>query len=71
MKNFREGYEYPVLFGLFKQRLAEEQKEKEADDEGKLINIPDDYVRGERARMARAVLMAMEPEIHIAEGSAT
>jgi hypothetical protein len=71
MKNFREGYEYPVLFSLFKQRLAEEQKEREADDEGKFIDIPDDYVRGERARMARAVLMAMEPEIHIAESSAS
>lgn len=69
MKTFREGYEYPVLFGLFRQRLAEEEKEKEADEEGKLIDIPDDYVRGERARMARAVLMAMEPEIHIAEAS--
>lgn len=71
MKTFREGYEYPVLFSLFKQRIAEEEKEKEADDEGKLIDIPDDYVRGERARMARAVLMAMEPEIHIAETSTT
>ena len=69
MKVFREGYEYPVLFGLFRQRLAEEEKEKEADDEGRPIDIPDDYVRGERARMARAVLMAMEPEIHIAEVS--
>jgi hypothetical protein len=69
MKTFREGYEYPVLFGLFRQRLAEEEKEREADDEGKFIDIPDDYVRGERARMARAVLMAMEPEIHIAEAS--
>jgi hypothetical protein len=69
MKTFREGYEYPVLFGLFRQRLAEEEKEKEADEEGKFVDIPDDYVRGERARMARAVLMAMEPEIHIAEAS--
>ena len=69
LKTFREGYEYPVLFGLFRQRLAEEEKEKDADDEGKLIDIPDDYVKGERARMARAVLMAMEPEIHIAEAS--
>jgi hypothetical protein len=69
MRAFREGYEYPVLFGLFRQRLAEEDKEREADDEGKPIDIPDDYVRGERARMARAVLMAMEPEIHIAEAA--
>jgi hypothetical protein len=67
LKRFKEGYEYPVSFGLFKQTLAEEQKEKEADDEGQPIEIPDDYVRGERARMARAVLMAMEPDITLAE----
>jgi hypothetical protein len=67
LKRFKEGYEYPVSFGLFKQALAEEQKEKEADDEGQTIEIPDDYVRGERSRIARAVLMAMEPEITLAE----
>jgi hypothetical protein len=67
VKRFREGYEYPVLFGLFKQQLAEEQKEREADDEGRPIEIPDDYVRGEQARMARAVLMAMEPDIRLSE----
>ena len=67
VRRFKEGYEVPVLFGLFKQQLAEEQKEREADDEGRFIEIPDDYVRGERARMARAVLMAMEPEIRLAE----
>jgi hypothetical protein len=31
------------------------------------IEIPNDYVRGERALMARAVLIAMEPGIQIAE----
>jgi hypothetical protein len=67
LRRFKEGYEVPVLFGLFKQQLAEEQKEREADDEGRFIEIPDDYVRGERARMARAILMAMEPEIRLAE----
>lgn len=67
LTTFREGYEYPVLFGLFKQTLAEEAKEKEADDEGRSIEVPDDYVRGERARMARAVLMAMEPTLKLAE----
>ena len=37
---------------------------KVADDEGDRANtIPDSYVRGEQARMARAVLMAMEPEL--------
>jgi hypothetical protein len=64
---FREAFEYPVLFGLFKQARAEEEKEREADEEGRQIEIPDDYVRGEQGRMARAVLMAMEPEIQLAE----
>lgn len=64
---FREAFEYPILFGLFKQALAEQEKEREADEEGRTIEIPDDYVRGEQARMARAVLMAMEPEVQIAE----
>lgn len=67
LKRFKEGYEFPVSFGLFKQTLAEEQKEQEADEEGAQIEIPDDYVRGERARMARAVLMAMEPDVTLAE----
>ncbi len=65
LKNFREGYEYPVLFGLFHQRLAEEEKEQQADETGKPIEVPDDYVEGEKARLARAVLMAKEPEIQI------
>lgn len=69
MKTFKEGYEYPVCFGLFKQRLAEESKEREADEEGRSIEVPDDYVRGEKARLARAVLMAKDPDIHIAERS--
>ena len=70
LQRFRESYEYPVLFGLFKQALAEEEKEHEADEEGRRIEIPDDYVRGEQSRMARAVLMAMEPEIQLAEAMA-
>jgi hypothetical protein len=67
LKSFKEGYEYPVLYGLFKQRLAEEAKEREADEEGRGIEVPDDYVRGEKARLARAVLMAKEPDIDLAE----
>jgi hypothetical protein len=67
LQRFRESYEYPILFGLFKQALAEEKKEHEADEEGRQIEIPDDYVRGEQSRMARAVLMAMEPDIQLAE----
>ena len=63
-RTFKEGYEYPVLFGLFRQQLAREAAEAAAEDEGDRANaIPDSYVRGEQARMARAVLMAMEPEL--------
>ena len=70
LQRFREAYEYPILFGLFKQALAEEEKEHEADEEGQQVEIPDDYVRGEQSRMARAVLMAMEPDIQLAEAMA-
>lgn len=69
LRTFRENYEYPIAFALFRQRLAEEKKEREADDEGRQYEIPDDYVKGEKARLARAVLMAMEPEIHVAEAA--
>lgn len=63
-KTFKEGYEYPVLFGLFRQQLARETAESAAEDEeGGGGSIPEDYFRGEQARMARAVLMAMEPEL--------
>ncbi|MGE3780119.1 MAG: hypothetical protein AB7F89_23220, partial [Pirellulaceae bacterium] len=67
LKTFKENFEYPVAFALFRQRLAEEEKEKEADDQGKAYEIPDDYVKGENARTARAVLMAMEPDVRISE----
>jgi hypothetical protein len=67
LTRFRERYEYPVLFGMFKQRLAEEDKEREADEQGRQYEVPDDYVRGEISRMARAVLMAMEPDITVSE----
>lgn len=70
MKTFKEGFEYPVCFGLFKQKLAEESKEREADEEGRAIEVPDDYVRGEKARLARAVLMAKDPDIDVAETAA-
>lgn len=63
-RTFKEGYEYPVLFGLFRQQLAREAAEAAADDEGDRASaISDVYFRGEQARMARAVLMAMEPEL--------
>jgi hypothetical protein len=67
LTRFRERYEYPVLFGMFKQRIAEEEKEREADEQGRQYEVPDDYVRGEISRMARAVLMAMEPDITVSQ----
>lgn len=70
MKTFRENYEFPVCFGMFEQVLAEESKERQADDEGRPYNIPDDYAKGERSRLAASVLMAMEPEIQLAEVTA-
>jgi hypothetical protein len=66
LTKFRERFEYPVLLAMFQQRLAEEAKERQADEEGRRYEVPDDYVRGELARMARAVLMAMEPDFAIA-----
>lgn len=66
-KSFKEGYEYPVLFGLFRQQLAREAAETAAEEEDDRASaIPDPYFRGEQARMARAVLMAMEPELAVA-----
>lgn len=70
LKTFQERYEYPVALGLFRQGLAEEEKEREADEDGRKYVIPDDYVKAEKARLARAVLMAMEPEVSLAEVAA-
>jgi hypothetical protein len=64
-RSFQDRYAMPLAFGLFRQRLAEEAKEEEADEQGAQIEIPDDYVRGERARMARAVVMALDPELRL------
>lgn len=71
MKTFRERYEFPVAFGLFRQRMAEEAEEKQADDAGKSQEIPADYARGERARLARAVLLAIEPDIQLTQSADT
>jgi hypothetical protein len=66
-RTFKEGYEYPVLFGLFRQQLAREVAEAAAEGESDRASaIPEPYFRGEQARMARAVLMAMEPDLSAA-----
>ncbi|MBA2273773.1 MAG: hypothetical protein H0W21_07730 [Actinobacteria bacterium] len=69
LRTFKEGYEYPLLYGLFKQTLAEEVREREADEEGRRIEVPDDYVKGEKARLAVGVLMAKEPDVSLAEAA--
>jgi hypothetical protein len=59
---FKEGYELPILLSLFRQQLAREATEAAAEErDGPTGGIPDGYFRDEQARMARAVLMAMEP----------
>ena len=63
LKAFQEAYELPVCWGLFNQSVSEWEAERTADAQGQSIDVPDDYVRGERTRLARAVLLAMEPEI--------
>lgn len=65
LQAFQERYEFPVCWGFFRQSQAEFSKEREADEEGKTSDVPDDYVRGERARLARAVLLALEPELSL------
>lgn len=63
LRTHQEAYEFPICWGLFMQVIAEHERETRADASGETIEIPDDYVRGERARLARAVLMAMQPEL--------
>lgn len=64
LRSFREGYELPVLWGLFEQRLAEETQSLGEVDSAQALP---DYGRGERARLARAVLLAMEPDMAISD----
>jgi hypothetical protein len=66
LKNFEEQYLYPVCWGLFAQIVAEQKIEHQADVGETSVEIPDDYVREERARLGRSVLMALEPDISAA-----
>jgi hypothetical protein len=63
LKIFQESYELPVCWGIFTQTVAEQERERRADENGEPVEVPDDYVTGERARLARAVLMAKEPDL--------
>jgi hypothetical protein len=68
-KTFDEAYAYPLCWGMFQQSLAEDEKERHGDEHGEPVNIPDDYVKGEIARLARAVLLSKEPELAVAQSA--
>ena len=68
-KAFDEAYAYPLCWGMFQQSLAEDEKERQGDEHGEPVNIPDDYVKGEIARLARAVLLSKEPELAVAQSA--
>lgn len=68
-KAFDEAYAYPLCWGMFQQSLAEDERERQGDEHGEPVNIPDDYVKGEIARLARAVLLSKEPELAVAQSA--
>ena len=68
-QNLMDAYEYPVALGLFHQRLALDKGEAKAEEEGLEVHIPSEYQKSEQVRLASAVLLALEPEIHLAEAA--
>jgi hypothetical protein len=62
LQTFQQNYALPVCFALFRQHL---DRETLVDEEGQRIPVNDQYIKLEMARVARAVLMAMEPEMQI------
>jgi hypothetical protein len=68
-KAFDEAYAYPLCWGMFQQSLAADEKERQGDEHGEPVNIPDDYIKGEIARLARAVLLSKEPELSVVQSA--
>jgi len=66
-KSLMDAYEYPVALGLFHQQLAIDEADSKAEEEGREGNVPRDYQKSEQIRLASAVLLALQPEIHLAE----
>ncbi len=58
LRNFREKYEFPVCWALFTRRQAELSA---ADEQG--TPASEELMRAEGARVGRAVLLALEPEL--------
>ena len=60
----RENYEFPICWALFAQEYADLQASGEDADAGpQRVEDPTSRKRREGARIGRAVLMAMEPEL--------
>ena len=68
-QNLMDAYEYPVALGLFHQQLALDETEARAEAEGRQDQIPRGYQKSEQTRLATAVLLALQPEIHLAEAA--
>lgn len=66
LKSFEEAYQYPVCWAMFQQSIAADGRAQKADQEGSKVIIPEEYIKGELARVARAVLIAKEPELAVA-----
>jgi hypothetical protein len=60
---FNDGYAIPICWALFMQSLAEWEFERRADENGETVEVPDEYVQEEKARIARAVLIALDPDL--------
>ncbi len=70
-KAFEEAYQYPLCWAMFQQSVAAYERGRKADEDGGELLIPEDYVKGELARVARAVLIAKEPELAVVQGADT
>lgn len=67
LEAFRDAYTYPVALGLFHQRLSLDGCAAKAVEDGGGAEIPSEYQKSEQLRLASAVLLALQPEIHLAE----
>jgi hypothetical protein len=63
VEQFQDAYAFPLCWAMFTETVDRERRERQADEGGEPVNIPAEYVDAERQRMARTVLLAMEPEL--------
>jgi len=67
LETLKDQYTYPIALGLFHQRLALDEKGDQADEAGVAADIPADYQKSEQLRLATAVLMALQPDVRLAQ----